>query len=265
MLSMNLGISFAPLVPDYVVWSAFGGAVLISALLLVVRSRGAPVRAIALALLVLALANPSLTREDRDPIPSVAAVIIDKSPSQDFGDRNQQTEAARASLVERLKRIPGLEVRVAEAGAADGETDGTRLFSALSATLADVPPDRIAGAVMITDGRVHDVPADVAALGFAAPLHALITGHANEIDRRVVLTQTPRFGIVGQAQTIGFKIEDQGANAGSAQVTIRRDGETLETRSVAVGAETKINIPIPHAGANIVEVEASALQGELTP
>ncbi len=265
MLSMNLGVSFAPLVPAYVVWTALGVAVLISTLLLVARSRGAPVRAIALALLVLALANPSLTREDRDPIPSVAAVIIDKSPSQDFGDRNAQTEAAKTAMVERLKRIPGLEVRVAEAGAADGETDGTRLFSALSSTLADVPPDRIAGAVMITDGRVHDVPADVAALGFAAPLHALITGHANEIDRRVVLTQTPRFGIVGQAQTIGFKIEDQGANAGSAQVTIRRDGETLETRSVAVGAEIKINIPIPHAGANIVEVEAAALNGELTP
>jgi hypothetical protein len=262
---MNLGVSFAPLVPAYVVWAALGVAVLISALLLVARSRGAPVRAIALALLVLALANPSLTREDRDPIPSVAAVIIDKSPSQDFGDRNAQTEAAKTAMVERLKRIPGLEVRVAEAGAADGETDGTRLFSALSSTLADVPPDRIAGAVMITDGRVHDVPADVAALGFAAPLHALITGHANEIDRRVVLTQTPRFGIVGQAQTIGFKIEDQGANAGSAQVTIRRDGETLETRNVVVGAETKINIPILHAGANIVEVEASPLNGELTP
>src|SRR5882757_9459708 len=262
---MNLGVSFAPLVPAYVVWAALGVAVLISALLLLVRSRGAPVRAIALALLVLALANPSLTREDRDPIPSVAAVIIDKSPSQDFSDRNAQTEAAKTAMVERLKRIPGLEVRVAEAGAADGETDGTRLFSALSSTLADVPPDRIAGAVMITDGRVHDVPADVAALGFAAPLHALITGHANEIDRRVVLTQTPRFGIVGQAQTIGFKIEDQGANVGAAAVTIRRDGEVLETRSVVVGTETKVNVPIPHAGANIVEVEASALQGELTP
>ncbi len=262
---MNLGISFAPLVPDYVVWAALGVAVLISALLLVARSRGGWMRAIALLLLVLALANPSLTREDRDPIPSVAAVIIDKSPSQDFGDRNAQTEAAKNTLVERLKRIPGLEVRVAEAGAADGETDGTRLFSALSSTLADVPPDRIAGAVMITDGRVHDVPADVAALGFAAPLHALITGHANEIDRRVVLTQTPRFGIVGQSQTIGFKVEDQGANAGSAQVTIRRDGETLETRSVAVGTEIKVNIPIPHAGANIIEVEASPLDGELTP
>src|SRR5450631_4598411 len=227
-------------------------AALISVALLLARSRGAPMRAVALGLMVLALANPSLTREDRDPIPSVAAVIVDKSPSQNFGDRNAQTEAARATLVERLKRIPGLEVRVTEAGQADGETDGTRLFAALSAGLADVPPDRIAGAIMITDGRVHDVPADVAALGFAAPLHALITGHREEIDRRVVLTQTPRFGIVGQSQTIGFKVEDQGAKIGSAQVTVRRDGEVLEQRTVVVGTDINVNIPIPHAGPNIV-------------
>jgi hypothetical protein len=262
---MNLGVSFAPLVPDYVVWAALVAAALIMGLLLVARSRGAAVRAGALALMVLALANPSLTREDRDPIPSVVAVIVDKSPSQDFGDRNAQTEATRAMLVERLKRIPGLEVRVVEAGEADGEHDGTRLFSALSSTLGDVPPDRVAGAILITDGRVHDVPADTAALGFAAPLHALITGHGNEIDRRVVLTQTPRFGIVGQSQTIRFRIEDQGAKIGVADVTIRRDGDVLETRSVTVGDEIQVNVPIPHAGPNIVEVEASPLEGELTP
>ena len=245
-------------------WAAFGAALLISIMLLLARSRGAPVRAVALGLMVLALANPSLTREDRDPIPSVAAVIVDKSPSQDFGDRNAQTEAARATLVERLKRIPGLEVRVAEAGAADGETDGTRLFSALSATLADVPPDRVAGAIMITDGRVHDVPADAAAFGFTAPLHALITGHKDEIDRRVVLTQTPRFGIVNQSQTVGFRVEDQGGSAGTAEVTVRRDGEILEQRFVNIGADVKVKVPIPHAGANIVEVEAAPLAGELT-
>ena len=262
---MNLGVSFAPLLPAYVVWAAFGLAVLISIVLLLARSRGAPMRALALGLLVLALANPSLTREDRDPIPSVAAVIVDKSPSQNFGDRRAQTEAARQALVERLKHIPGLEVRVAEAGAADGETDGTRLFSALSATLSDVPPDRIAGAILITDGRVHDVPADAAVLGFAAPLHALITGHSDEIDRRVVLTQTPRFGIVNQSQTLGFRVEDQGGKAGTAQVTVRRDGEVLEQRVVSVGTNVRVTVPIPHAGANIVEVEAAPLEGELTP
>ena len=261
---MNLGVSFAPLVPAYVVWAAFGAALLISIMLLLARSRGAAVRAVALGLFVLALANPSFTREDRDPIPSVAAVIVDKSPSQDFGDRKAQTEAARATLVERLRRIPGLEVRVAEAGAADGETDGTRLFSALSATLADVPPDRVAGAILITDGRVHDVPADAAALGFTAPLHALITGHKDEIDRRVVLTQTPRFGIVNQSQTVGFRVEDQGGSAGTAEVTVRRDGEILEQRFVNIGADVTVKVPIPHAGANIVEVEAAPLVGELT-
>ena len=261
---MNLGVSFAPLLPAYVVWAAFGGAVLISIVLLLARSRGAPMRALALGLLVLALANPSITREDRDPIPSVAAVIVDKSPSQNFGDRRAQTEAARQTLVERLKRIPGLEVRVAEAGAADGETDGTRLFSALSATLSDVPPDRIAGAILITDGRVHDVPADAAVLGFAAPVHALITGHSDEIDRRVVLTQTPRFGIVNQSQTLGFRVEDQGGKAGTAQVTVRRDGGVLEQRVVSVGTNVRVTVPIPHAGANIVEVEAAPLEGELT-
>src|SRR3989304_9263148 len=103
---MNLGVSFAPLVPAYLVWAAFGVAVAISILLLIVRSRGAPGRALAMALMVLALANPSLTREDRDPIPSVAAVIVDKSPSQDFGDRRAQTDAARAAPIARLQRTP---------------------------------------------------------------------------------------------------------------------------------------------------------------
>src|SRR3974390_2640473 len=221
---MNLGIAFAPRVPAYVVWAALAATALISMLLLVARNRGAPIRVLAMTLMALALANPSLTREDRDPIPSVAAVIVDKSPSQDFGDRTQQTEAAREALTQRLKRIPGLEVRVAETGEADGDQDGTRLFSALSSPLADVPPDRVAGAVLITDGRVHDVPADAASLAFSAPLHALITGHKDEIDRRVVLTQTPRFGIVNQSQVIDFRVGEQGARTGAAQVTVRRDG-----------------------------------------
>jgi len=262
---LNFGIAFAPLVPAYVLWAAVVVAIAVAALLIFARSRGALVRATALALLVLALANPSFTREDREPLTSVAAVVIDKSPSQSFGDRAQQTETARAQLTERLARIPGLEVRMVEAGQSDGETDGTRLFSALGSALADVPSDRVAGAIIVTDGRVHDVPAEAAALGFAAPVHALITGRKDEKDRRVVLVTAPRFGIVGQSQTVTFRVEDQGAPAGAAQVTIRRDGETLGTRSVAVGQPVQVDIPIPHAGQNIVEIEASALPDELTP
>ncbi len=262
---MGFGISFAPLVPQEVVWAALAVAVIAAGLLLVVRSRGAWLRAIALGLLVAALANPSLTREDREPLSSVAVVVVDKSPSQNFADRTQQTEAVRAALTQRLSRIPGLEVRVVEAGQADGETDGTRLFSALGTALSDVPPDRVAGAILITDGRVHDVPADASALGFSAPVHALITGHASERDRRVALVSAPRFGIVGQSQTITFRIEDTGAPAAPAQVKISRDGEPLEERTVTSGQDVKVQVPIPHAGQNIVEIETSPLESELTP
>jgi hypothetical protein len=263
---LGFGLAFSPLVPDAVIWTAIALAAVIALLLFVTRTRGAAIRTIALALLVAALGNPSLTREDRDPLTSVAVVVVDKSPSQSFGDRTKQTETVRDALKKRLERIPGLEVREVEAGQADGETDGTRLFHALSARLADVPPERVAGAFMITDGRVHDVPADVGALGFAAPLHALITGVPKERDRRVVLVAAPRFGIVGQPQTVTFRVEDSGVPAGgTAQVKISRDGEPIDQRPVRAGTNTEVQIQIPHSGPNIVEIEASPLEGELTP
>jgi hypothetical protein len=261
---MGLGISFAPLVPPYVLWTAVGIAIAVAALLIVVRSRGALVRAVALAFVALALANPSLTREDREGLPSVAAIVLDRSPSQSFGERQRQTEAARAALTERLGRINNLEVRVIEAGQSDGETDGTRLFSALSAGLADVPADRVAGAILVTDGRVHDVPGEAAALGFAAPVHALITGRPDERDRRIQLINAPRFGIVGQQQTVVFRVEDSGVRGGSARIKVSRDAEPIEERGVAAGETVRVQIPIPHAGPNIVEIEASELEGELT-
>ena len=262
---MNFGIAFAPLVPLPALWAAAIVAFVVAALLLAARSRGAILRALALALLVLALANPSFTREDREPLSSVAVVVIDKSPSQSFGERAKQTEAARAALTERLSRIPGLDMRVVEAGQSDGETDGTRLFSALGAALADVPPDRVAGAIFLTDGRVHDVPAESSALGFNAPVHALITGQKEERDRRIALVTAPRFGIVNQTQTIVFRVEDQGVPPGTARVIVRRDGEAVENRSVRTNDIVRVQVAIPHSGPNIVEIEASPLEGELTP
>lgn len=214
---MQYGIAFTPLVPTLVLWVALAAIAVIAVLLLVGRARGAAVRVAALALILLALANPSFTSEEREPLSSVAAVVVDKSPSQNFGDRSRETDQAREELVNRLKQIKGLEVRVVDAGQADGETDGTKLFGALSSALSDVPTDRVAGAFLITDGRVHDIPPNVAALGFTAPVHALVTGRADERDRRIAITAAPRFGIVGQKQTITYRLEDQGVSGERAR------------------------------------------------
>jgi hypothetical protein len=261
---MQYGIAFTPLVPPLVLWLALGAIVVVAGLLLLGRARGAAIRVAALALILLALANPSFTREDREPLSSVAAVVIDKSPSQSFGDRTRETTQAQQALVDRLKQIKGLEVRVVEAGQADGETDGTRLFGALSSALSDVPTDRVAGAFLITDGRVHDIPANAAALGFSAPVHALITGRKDERDRRIAISAAPRFGIVGQTQTITYRLDDQGVSGERARVVVRRDGDVINERTVLSGQTVNVDIDIKHAGPNIVEIEASPLENELT-
>src|SRR2546430_14805294 len=262
---MQYGIAFTPLVPSLVLWLALAAIAVIAALLLLGRARGAAVRVTALALILLALANPSFTREDREPLSPVATVVIDKSPSQNFGERTRETREAQEALVDSLKKIKGLEVRIVEAGQADGETDGTRLFGALSSALSDVPIDRVAGAFLITDGRVHDIPANAAALGFQAPVHALITGRKDERDRRIAIIAAPRFGIVGQVQTISYRLDDQGVSGEGVKVTVRRDGETINERTVLSGQTVNVDIDIKHAGPNIVESEASPLENELTP
>src|SRR6187399_883442 len=261
---MSYGIAFTPLVPAIVLWIALAAIVAIAALLLLGRSRGAAVRVAALALILLALANPSFTREDREPLSSVAAIVIDKSPSQNFGQRTAETAKVQEALVDTLKKIKGLEVRVVEAGQADGETDGTKLFGALSSALSDVPVDRVAGAFMITDGRVHDIPANAAGVGFQAPVHALITGRKDERDRRIAISAAPRFGIVGQTQTITYRLDDQGVTGQRAKIVIRRDGEVIGERMLSSGQTSSVEIDIKHAGPNIVEIEASPLENELT-
>lgn len=266
---MNWTLAFAPLIGPAALTVAACLAVLVAGTGLVLRGRGARLRAVALALLILALAGPEVRREARETLPGIVAVVTDRSASQRLAGRETMTEAARKTLLERLARLPGIEVREAAFDDRDAarDIDGTRLFETLSGALSDVPPERLSAVVMITDGQVHDVPPDVGRLGFTAPLHVLLTGRPDEIDRRVEILEAPRFGMVGKPQTIAFRVVDGGVPAprGPIAVTVRRDGETVATLDVAPGARTEVEIDIPHAGANIVEIEAAPLAGDLTP
>ena len=262
---MQYGIAFTPLVPSLVLWLALAAIAVIAALLLLGRARGAAVRVTALALIA-AGARQSVVH----PRGPRAAVVGRRGrgrqePEPEFRRPHQARPSRRSeALVDSLKKIKGLEVRVVEAGQADGETDGTKLFGALSSALSDVPVDRVAGAFLITDGRVHDIPANAAALGFQAPVHALITGRKDERDRRIAISAAPRFGIVGQPQTITYRLDDQGVSGDRAKVTVRRDGEVINERTVLSGQTVNVDIDIKHAGPNIVEIEASPLENELT-
>ncbi len=173
-----LSLSFSPLIPSYALWALGAAVALLVLLAFVSRGPVAVLRAVALGLVLLALANPSLIQEEREKVKDIVAVVVDRSTSQTLGDRAGMTTRVRDELQRRFSGLPDVEPRFIEAQDGEGD-DGTRLFSALSNGLADVPPDRIAGVVMVTDGVVHDLPPSAEALGFRAPLHALVTGRPN--------------------------------------------------------------------------------------
>ncbi|MGD0721957.1 MAG: hypothetical protein ABR970_13040 [Roseiarcus sp.] len=257
-------IVLSPLLPNAVLVALAAAALILAGLTLFARRRGAVVRALAFALLLLALLDPSLTREDRRPLKDVVAVVLDESGSQTIGNRAAQTQHARAALEKRLGALDNVETRFIETGRNEPEDRGTRLFAALQAGLADVPPERIGAAILVTDGVVHDIPGDARALGFDAPLHALITGHEGERDRRIELVEAPRFGIVGKDQTITARVLDSDGSGEPVSVEVRRDGETIATLGATVGATIVAKVPIEHAGPNVVELEVAPLPGQLT-
>ena len=257
-------IAFAPPIPLAALIALGIAALVVVALTAWRRPGAAALRALACALLLAALADPSLVQEDRRPLKDVVAVVVDQSESNQIGERARQTEAARAEVEKRLAALDNVEVRTVETPRGDPDNRGTQLFAALRSALADTPPERVGGAVLITDGDVNDIPASAAALGFDAPVHALITGHAGERNRRIELVEAPRFGIVGKDQTIVARVVDSNNQGEPATVTVRRDGQTIATLEAQVGERLDIKTPIDHAGPNVVELEVAPVKDEIT-
>ena len=209
------------------------------------------------------LADPNLVQENRRPLKDIVAVVVDRSESQDIGERPQQTDKARDELEARLKTLGDVDLRVVETSRDESETEGTKLFAALRGALSDAPPERVGGAIMITDGDAHDIPQSAAALGFNAPLHALITGHEGERQRRIELVEAPRYGIVGKDQVIEARVLDSADHGEPVKLTVRRDGETIATIDAKVGERIDVKAPIDHPGPNVIELEVAPVEGEI--
>lgn len=266
---MNWSISFAPLVPLPVLTVLAIVASGLVIMLLARRSRGALLRFAALAALIGALLNPILKEEQRESLANIAIVVLDESPSQKLSDRTKQMEAIRADLESKFAKIPNLTIKWVTGGIpGDHTAAGTNLFADLNAALNDTAPDRIAGVIFVTDGQVHDVPKTTAALGFDAPVHTLLTGRPNEFDRRIEVIEAPRYGLVGQSRPITIAVRETGKapspGVGAVTLKVRREGLPDETVRTEIGRNVKIDMPIPHTGTNIAEIELDPAPRELT-
>jgi hypothetical protein len=260
---MSASVVFAPLVPFVLIYVLAGLAVALVAFALWRGLSGWWLRGIALGALVLALANPALQEEERQNLSDIVILVVDESASQGLADRRAQTEAAVASVQAEVAAMPNTELRIHRVG--DGAEDsGSLVMTALAEALAEEPRARIAGAIVITDGRVHDagvVP------NLPAPLQVLLTGQQADWDRRIVVKNAPAFAIIGEEFKLELRVEDIGAppDLGSeVELTIAIDTEEPTTYSVPLNEDLELPVTLPHGGANVLQFSVAPVEGEIT-
>ncbi len=224
------------------------------------RARGSSWRAAALILGLLALLDPALVSETRRYAKDIALVVVDDSPSQALLDRPAQTDAAVKALQEAGARLPNLDLRIVRAGRTNA--DGTALMGALDQAMEDVPRQRFAGAILLTDGQVHDTPADVSAL--PGPIHALLTGAPGEGDRRLVILSSPSFALVDKPALFSFRVEEPAGGATTIPVTIQLDGADTRALNVPANEDVAVEIAPRHGGQSVVEITTPPGPQELT-
>lgn len=264
-------ISFAPLVPEWLLVIGLSLTLILIAIGLWRRGAGMWWRIVAYAAIATALLNPSALKQDREPVNNVAVLAIDRSQSNRLNDRTTLTKDVAEELRRSIEAEPGLDLRVVDVTDTMLMTDtsdagGTRLFSAIEEAIAALPSGRLAGIIAVTDGQIHDI-APRALTG--APFHALLTGGADEGDRILTVEDAPSFAIVGETATLKLRVDDMGDDDTSpgiatADIMIRIDGKALDPIIVVTGSSQTIGIELEHGGENVIEIEAAPGPNELT-
>ena len=259
-------IAFAPWLSEPILMAAIALSALIAAISLIRHWKSGIFRTIAIAALLTLIANPLIREAERSPLQDIALILVDESASQRLDARDEVTTEATQTLERLIADLQDVETRIVQF---QGE-DETQTIAALRAAIADIPRARLGGVFIITDGQASDTAEIENFTDIGAPIHVFLTGDNDERDRRITLTNAPRYGIVRQAVRVSFRIDDLGRNEvplpgqRNAMVTLRVDGEQIIQQSVPVGEEVGFDAPLTRPGSTTIELEVEPLNGELT-
>ena len=261
----SLRLTIDPLIdPAFLAASAFIMLVLAAALLWQ-SGRKAFWRVVAGIILIIVMLNPSLVKELHEKTPDVALVVVDRSPSQSIGDRPGMTDAALAYVKQKLEGRADLEVRVQETeGGTTQPVTETRLFDTIDKAMADVPAARRAGTIVISDGRIADVPGAVAPAH--EPVHLFLTGHKNDTDMQIRLLKAPAYGLTGKTLPFTFRVDTAGNSnaARDVDVTLRLPDGSEKALNVPTNEDQTWDIPVLYPGQNVFEMTIPDAGKELT-
>ena len=252
-------LGFDPLIPWLALWGLVGVAVVLWGVYVTLRGKAWLFRALAMTVLAVALANPQWIQEQREPLKDIVAVVMDRSESMNFRGRTETAQAAYDAIRRQIEADDTLELRIAET---DPGADGTDMYIALQSALSDAPRDRIAGAVMITDGQIHDIPRDTKDAQKLGPIHAMIVGGDDEIDRNIEIQSAPSFSIIDQKVEMRVQVNDPTAKTVPVGITI--NGEAQPDQTVKVGEPQMVSFTLDQRGENLVVLSVDGIPNELT-
>ena len=255
-------IAFDPLIPLglLIALAAIG---LISALLAGWgRLKSMLFRLLAVAALCAALLNPQTVEEEREPLKDEVLILRDASASMSLGARPDYSSRIYSELIDRLSQDSSLEVTTTTI---ETDVNGTLLTQHMIEQLGNLPQNRLAGVIAITDGRIHDLPADAEALlPDGVPFHSLIVGDPNGRDRRISAIVAPRFGLVGEQSEFVVRVDDPGFEGERARIEIKLNGELRARFPAIIGDQVSIPMEVEKRGVNTVELTVEPVDGELT-
>ncbi len=261
---MQGSVIFDPLLPWVVLVAAAVFATVLVGLAIWRGLAGWWLRGLAVAVLFIALANPSFQQEDRTPLNDIVLLVVDETASQQISDRPEQTRAAIQGVQARIAALANTDLKIVTLKDAKGD-GGTLLMGRLAEAMAEIPQARLAGVLLISDGQVHDLDG---APTVPAPLQLLMTGYANDWDRRLIVRNAPAFAILGEPVEMTVRIEDQGQVPGgittAATLSISIDGGPPQSSRIPVGEDVTFELNVEHGGMNVIQFSVAAQPEELT-
>lgn len=246
-----------PLVPIWALWLLV--ALLAVPGLLALWRQGWQAGAARLAVAAAAfaiLAQPIKRIEERRAEPDVGVAIVDTSDSMAIGNRRAEAQAAIEAL--RASAGPDLHWRVVETNGRPAATGGTALMDEIGRAIGQASADRLAGAVVVTDGIVASEPAPVLPQG--KPVHVLLAGDRNMTDRRMVVEAAPPYAVVGQTAHVTVKVE--GA-PGGLPVSWSIDGQPQQPVRTDAEGRARLAVNVARRGPATVTASVPPASGEL--
>ena len=244
-------------------------------------------RLLALGLLAWVLIEPVWVRKVMKETQRQIVVVLDDSASMHLKDDGQEKtrleigEAALAEgkILEKLgEKLKVRTVRAARSIRAEGEAvaegwgDATDLAGALGTVLEQVPPDELAGVLLVSDGR-HNRPERVEDVArrfgiLDAPVGMIAVGSAEPPkDASIISVKAPEAIHLGDRMRVTVEAKFDGYSGQRAKVSLKRGKDLLEEREIAIPQEHHreeirfAQLP-EEGGVGNYQVEISGLEGE---